>query len=40
MTEVTPADSDGLPALNYGWEYRTFILDVVAFLRAVFTPGP
>ena len=46
VDEVTPALGTGLPALDSGWEYRTFRVpgpvtaEVKAFLRAVIDPAP
>jgi len=42
VTEVVPAQTAGLPALNPGWEYRTFRLGTPArgFLRAVVEEAP
>ncbi len=42
VTEVTPAQTAGLPALNPGWEYRTFRLGSQArgFLRAAIEAAP
>jgi hypothetical protein len=50
VTVITPASSDGLPALGSGWSYRSFRLDGAigggtprgpqGFLRAVIAPAP
>jgi hypothetical protein len=50
VTVITPASSDGLPALGSGWTYRSFRLDGAigggtprgpqGFLRAVLAPAP
>ncbi len=42
VTEVTPAQTAGMPALNPGWQYRTFRLSSQArgFLRAAIEAAP